>query len=239
MRRLALLLAAAALLAAPAALAAEVKDLDASEYPRVRLTVVAETASTPPPTVTENGRPVAGLEATNLGDAKSVVLVIDRSRSMSGQPLADAIAAARAFIAAKPPEDRIAIATFGREPLLLTGFSTATIDADIALRTLSVDDVQGTKLYDTVALSADALAAEPLPSRVIIMVTDGQETRSDTTLAGAVAAAQNAGVVVYVVGIESARFRPEPLRELAAGDERPVLQGLEDGQEPGRRYGHR
>jgi tight adherence protein B len=214
-RRLALLLAAAALLAAPAALAAEVKDLDASEYPRVRLTVVAETASTPPPTVRENGRPVAGLEATNLGDAKSVVLVIDRSRSMGGQPLADAVAAARAFIAAKPPEDRIAIATFGREPLLLTDFSTATIDADIALRTLSVDDVQGTKLYDTVALSADALAAEPLPSRVIIMVTDGQETRSDTTLAGAVAAAQNAGVVVYVVGIESARFRPEPLRELA------------------------
>jgi tight adherence protein B len=214
-RRLTLVVAAAALLVAPAALAAEVKDLDASEYPRVRLTVVAEAVSMTPPTVSENGRPVAGLEATNVGRAKSVVLVIDRSRSMEGRPLADAVAAARAFIAAKPPEDRIAVATFGREPLLLTSFSTATIDADIALRTISIDNVGGTKLYDTVVLSAEALAAEPLPSRVIIMVTDGQETRSETTLTGAISAARDAGVAVYVVGIESERFRPEPLRELA------------------------
>jgi tight adherence protein B len=153
--------------------------------------------------------------ATNLGRAKSIVLAVDRSRSMEGQPLADAVEAARAFVAAKPVEDRIAIATYGTEPLFLTGFQTSTTDADSALRSIAVDDVQGTKLYDALVLSANALASERYLGRVIIIVTDGNETRSEATLEETIAAAQNAGVAVYVVGIESRLFNPEPLQQLA------------------------
>ena len=68
------------------------------------------------PKLRENGGPVAGLKAENLGRAKSIVLAIDRSQSMTGAPLANAIGAARAFLAAKPAEDRIAIATFATQP---------------------------------------------------------------------------------------------------------------------------
>ena len=204
-------------LALPAlAAGAELKDLDVSGLPTVRATYIADAASPLEPVVKENGRVVAGLQATNLGRSKSVLLIIDRSRSMDGQPLADAVAAATTFIAAKPPEDRIAIATVATEPVLLTNFSTATIDADTALRSIQVDQVEGTKLYDSVVLAANTLAAEPLPSRVVIVVTDGNETESEASLNEAIIAAKDTGSVVYVVAIESSRFNPEPLRELAA-----------------------
>ncbi len=200
----------------PAALAAsEIRAVDTSAYPEIRFTVETPTADLAPPEVRENGRPVAGATAENLGRAKSVILAVDRSVSMTGEPLVDAVAAARAFVAAKPTSDRIAITTFAATPVLLTDFSTATIDADTALRSIAVDPVQGTTLYDALVLSARALAAEPLPGRVIIVVTDGNETRSKASLDDAIAAARDAGASIYVVAIESERFTPGPLRRLA------------------------
>ncbi len=216
MRRLVLAFAALALsLLLPAAAAGAVIEADASDYPTVRATFVTASPTESAPVVTENGEPVADVVATNLGRAKSIVLAVDRSRSMDGEPLADAVAAARAFVAAKPLEDRIAVATFGTEPVMLTGFQTSTTDADSALRTISVDDVTGTRLFDAVVLSANSLSSESYLGRVIIVVTDGNETRSEATLPETIAAAQNAGVSVYVIGIESRLFDPEPLRQLA------------------------
>jgi tight adherence protein B len=207
---------ALALALTPAAVAAvEVRGVDASEYPTIRLSVVTPTAMPAPPKLTENGAPVVGLEAENLGRAKSVVLAIDRSQSMKGRPLENAVEAARAFVGAKPRSDRIAVATFATRPVLLTDFSTATIDADGALRSIAVDPVDGTTFFDALVLAANALAAEPLPARVIIAVTDGNETRSEANLQDAIAAADEAGVSVYVVAIESEKFTPEPLRTLA------------------------
>jgi tight adherence protein B len=195
---------------------AEIKGVDTSGYPEVRFTVETAAPGTTPPTVLENGLPVAGLEAENMGLALSFVLAVDRSVSMKGKPLDDAVAAARAFVAAKPAADRIAVATFATTPVMLTDFSTSTIDADGALGSLVVDSVLGTTLYDALVMASASLSAEPLPARAIIIVTDGNETRSEATLDDAIAAAQDAGVSVYVVAIESEHFTPAPLRELAA-----------------------
>jgi tight adherence protein B len=207
--------AALVLLVAPAAAVAAQLKVDTSDYPLIRGTFVGSDNSSLTPRVTENGRRVEDVVATNLGDAKSVVLAVDRSQSMRGQPLDDAVAAARDFLAAKPSADRIAVAAFATESLLLTGFSTSTTDADGALRALDLDPVVGTTLYDALVLSAHSLANESLPGRIIIAVTDGNETRSEASLEDAIAAAQDAGAVVYVVAIESPRFTPEPLKRLA------------------------
>ncbi len=87
------------------------------------MSVVTSEPTPTAPSLAENGQRVPLTGAENLGRAKSVVLAIDRSQSMTGGPLANAIAAARAFIAAKPVSDRVAVATFATEPLLLTDFS--------------------------------------------------------------------------------------------------------------------
>ena len=212
-----ILLAALAGLLLPALASAgpQVKAVDTSAYPTIKVSVVTDAPTFSPPKLTEGGQTLAGLSAENLGRAKSVMLVIDRSRSMRGQPLADAVAAARAFIEAKPSADRIAISTFATDAVALTGFTTATINADTALRTLSVDPVEGTTLWDAIVLSARSLAGEPLPTRVVILVTDGNETMSEASLADATRAAKDAGVAVYPIAIESPLFTPEPLKELA------------------------
>ena len=144
------------------------------------------------------------------------MLAIDRSQSMKGGPLANAISAARSFIASKPGADRVAVATFATEPLFLTEFSTTAGDAAGVLGSIKVDPQQGTTLYDGLVNAASKLEAEPLPARVIIVVTDGNETRSRSSLHEAVAAANRAGAAVYVVAIESPKFNPAPLKQLAA-----------------------
>ncbi len=205
-----------ALAAVPAASAGvEIRGVDVAGYPVVHALVVAPTISAPPPELTENGQPVAGFSAQNLARFTSVVLAVDSSRSMQGKALADATSAARAFLQAKPSADRIAVVTFGSAAEQLTGFSTSTIDADTALRTLAIGDMPGTALYDAVVLAAHALASELLPGRVLIVLTDGRDVSSKATLEDAVAAARQAGVAVYPIAIEGPQFSPEPLRQIA------------------------
>jgi tight adherence protein B len=215
-RAFAALAAAAALVLPGTAVAAADLQADTSAYPQVRLTFVGEQGTDAPPVLTENGERVDNVTATNLGRAKSVVLAVDRSRSMEGEPLSEAVQAAETFLAQKLELDRISVVTFGRDPVALTGFSTATIDAQSALRSISVDDVVGTTLYDGVVLAADSLAAESLPGRVIVLVTDGQETRSKASLDQTIKSARAGGAVIYVVGIESRTFKPAPLQKLAS-----------------------
>jgi tight adherence protein B len=220
---LAAALAGAALaLAAPAAGAApgslvRITGLDTSGYPHVALNVVTSTPLQKAPRLTEDGLRVTGLEAVNLGRAKSVVLAVDRSRSMAGTSLANATRAAQTFADAKPAADRISVVAFGRRAVTLTGFSASTTDADSVLRGLTVDDRAGTALYDAVVAAAAALRHDPLPGRVILVLTDGHDVSSGASLADAVAAARKAGASVYPIAIESPDFDPAPLQALARG----------------------
>jgi tight adherence protein B len=210
-------LAAAAALALPAAAAAELdlRKPNAARYPEIEVAAVTSTPSSKPPVLRENGQRVIGLRADNLGKEKSIVVAIDRSRSMTGQAFEDAVAAARRFVASKLPKDRIAVVAFGSRASSLTNFSSARIDVDSALRDLAVDSREGTALYDAVAKSAEMLGAEDNPARVLIVLTDGADVSSSTSLAAAVRAAHRAGVAVYTIGIEAEQFAPQPLQRIA------------------------
>ncbi|HVD26530.1 MAG TPA: VWA domain-containing protein [Gaiellaceae bacterium] len=215
--RVGIVFGAAALGAVPAASAGvKLNGVDATAYPRVRMTLVSPLPVSKAPRVTENGKPVSGLRAENLGRAKSVALLVDRSQSMKGQPFANAVSAAQAFLRAKSSQDRVAVGTFATKPVMLTDFSPTAADAQAALRSLSVDKHQGTTLYDCVVKAARSFSSEGYSGRVVIVVTDGNETRSTATLDNAIKAARESGVLVYVVAIESKQFRPAPLKRLAA-----------------------
>jgi len=205
-----------ALVIAPAAAAGvRIGGVDTSAYPEIRVTVVSPTGSAQP-RLGENGLPAAGLQAVNLGQAKSVVLAVDRSQSMAGASLRDATAAARAFVAAKGPNDQVEVVTFGHQAVSLTGFSSSGTDADAALSGLQVDSRSGTALWDAVVRAATALGQQGQPGRVIVLVTDGQDVSSSATFAAAVAAAHQAHALVYTIGIDGPGFTPGPLKRLAA-----------------------
>lgn len=217
MRAASLIVFAALALAAPAyaANSATIGFVDATGYPTVRFSVVTPKPTSRAPVVREDGEPVVGVEAENLARAKSIAVVIDRSRSMEGKAIADAIAAARAFITSKSSADRVSVVAFGRQAVQLTNFSSSTIDADSALASLAVDSKQGTALYDAVALGSRALAVEPLPGRVLIVLTDGDDVSSQATLARAASEARLAGVTLYAIGIQGEGFSPGALKDLA------------------------
>jgi tight adherence protein B len=204
-------------LALPAAAAAAVQlgRVDTSAYPTIRTSIVSPAAASVTPAVTENGQPVAGLQEQNLGRVKAISTLIDRSWSMHGKPLNDAIAAARSFVAAKNGADQMAVVAFGSRPLTLSPFSTAKLDADESLAGISADKVQGTALYDAIVLAANQLKLNELPGRVIVVLTDGADKGSKHTIDQAITAARDANVAVYSIGIEGTGFTPDPLIDIA------------------------
>lgn len=193
-----------------------VRSVDTHAYPQVAVSVVTGSPSSPTPRVWENGSLVTGANAVNLGSSATVVLAIDRSRSMAGRSIADAAAAADTFVKTKPAGDAIGVVAFGSHALALTTFSTSTIDADGALRTISVDRRPGTALYDAVVMAATQLSVRPPGGRVLIVLTDGKDVSSRASLATAIAAARSAGVAVYPIAIAGPEYTPGPLRQLAS-----------------------
>jgi tight adherence protein B len=223
-RRTSLLLAAAAaaigILASSAAAASQglrVAGVDTAGYPHVVLNVVTQVHVSKTPRLLENGVPVSGFDAVNLGDAKSLVVAIDNSRSMTGAALANAKSAARTFVHRKHASDRIAVVAFGRRAIQLTGFSTSSAEAEGVLGGLSVSGRSGTALYDAVVQAAQSLRASPLAGRVIVVLTDGSDVSSHASLEAAVTAARRAGASVYPIGIEGPDFNPTALKALAHG----------------------
>jgi tight adherence protein B len=214
-RLIAVAAAAALVAAAPAAAGVELSGVDTSSYPTIHATVVSSAGPKAVPVITENGQRVVGLDAENLSSAKAVVLAVDNSQSMQGRPLSDAVAAARSFVAAKPPADAIAVIEFGRHPTELSGLSTATSDSDTALAGITTAGESGTALYDGIDLASSILKASSVPGRVLIVLTDGRDVSSRDSLAAAVAAAHDGNVSIYPIGIEGAGFDPAPLQELA------------------------
>ncbi len=219
MRRPRALIAAALLaalaLSSSAGASVEIRGLDTSGYPAVRLTVVSSQPIAIKPALAEGGRVVTGLEAENLGREKAVVLALDRSQSMTGGALADAVAAARAFVNSKAANDRLGLIAFGEKANEQSALSSSTGELATSLDAMQVDTSRGTALYDAVAQAAHALRSDPLAGRVIVLLTDGKNVGSGTTLEEAVIAAQKAGAVVYAVGIKGPQFDPAPLETLA------------------------
>ena len=144
------------------------------------------------------------------------MLAVDRSQSMRGAPLANAGEAARSFVAAKQGTDEVSVVAFGARAVALSPFSTAVQDGDGALSRLKVDSGRGTALYDSVALAAQLASSNPLPGRVIILLSDGADNASKLTLTQAISAAHAANAAVYTIGIEGKGFTSAPLEQLSA-----------------------
>ena len=202
-------------LPAAAGAAVQLRGIDATAYPTIRASIYSPTGSGRP-ALWENGSPVAGFEAQNLGRIKAMALLIDRSQSMRGKPLADAANGARAFIAAKQPNDELSVIAFGSRPVTLSPFSTVRLDADVPLSHIKSDSARGTALYDAITQAARQLQGNPLPGRVIIVLTDGADNASTGTIATAITAVRQANASVYTIGIEGAGFTSDPLVQLAS-----------------------
>ena len=72
-------------------------------------------------------------------------------------------------------------------------------------------------MFDAVVLAAGALQSTGSPGRVIVLITDGQETTSRSTLRQAIDAAQSSHVIIYPIAIRDTTLPPRLLQALAGG----------------------
>lgn len=219
MRRIALAAAAmCACVSVPAASAGSgvrITGIDAKSYPEVELTVSAPAGARP--RVSEDATPVALSHAVSFAAGKAVVLAVDRSHSMAGASLRNAVRAAHTLVGTLGSVDDVETIAFGHNARVLSPSFAGKEAANASLSTLKVDNVQGTALWDAVVLAARGLSTEaPGKGRAIVVVTDGRDVSSRATLDLAEKAVRAAHATVYTVGIASPDFTAAPLRELAA-----------------------
>ena len=139
--------------------------------------------------------------AVDAGVGMAVVMVMDTSGSMTGDPLATTQEAAVAFVDSLLPNDKATVIAFADSvgpPSELTGDRQALASV---LRGLQANGA--TALYDAVVAGVRTAGAAPLPRKVVVLLTDGQEygTRSSSTLEDSLNEAGTAGVPVFAIGV--------------------------------------
>ena len=165
--------------------------------------------------VTENGQPVGGLEVQSSAVAGSVVvLAIDASNSMHGRAIRDAMAAARRFAERRRSDQKLGIVFFRRTPTVAlqpTDDPNAIAAALAAPPSLS----KGTRIRDAVKTSLDVLKGAGARVSTIVVLSDGADVGSTTTLEQIESQARTQNVRLYTVGLRSSSFDATSLEELA------------------------
>ena len=146
--------------------------------------------------------PVIGAQAAvNADVGLAVVLVMDTSGSMAGEPLALTQEAAVRFVESLLPRDGAIVISFadGVSPP-----SPLTADKQALAATLQgLQAVGSTALYDAVVAGAQAAKTAPLPRKVVVLLTDGQESgnRSAASMEQSLSEAAAAGVPFFAIGV--------------------------------------
>ena len=165
--------------------------------------------------VLEDGEPADNVEVALLSESSTevgIVLAIDTSGSMNGEPIEAAKAAALSFVDQKRPTDFIALVTFADEVQVLSGFTSDS--GALRSRIENIEAGGETAFFDAVTQAANLFAAtaDDNQERNMIVLTDGADTVADdagAAKAGALAAATEHGVRVFGIALEGSDFDPE------------------------------
>jgi tight adherence protein B len=168
--------------------------------------------------VTENGAPVAQPSLVPAAKASKktfgAVLLLDTSYSMKGQPLNAAIAAEKAFVAQRNPNEQVGLIDFNRATNVKQKLTTSQTELDQALA--SVPPVAtGTHIYDAVAQAEAMLKDANINAGSIVVLSDGADTGSTKTLAQVKSAARAENIQIYTIGLKDATYKPGTLQALA------------------------
>jgi tight adherence protein B len=146
---------------------------------------------------------------------------------MQGEKLADAIAAATTFVTGDQSSDTLGVYAFGAKPYLSVALPATSSAAASGLATLAADSNPGTAIYGGVKMAAQALAAQPVSRRALVLLTDGSSEHDSATFAQAVAAAKSAHAAIYAVSIAGTPVGQSALQALAKNTGGEFLQATD------------
>lgn len=145
----------------------------------------------------------------------NVVLTIDQSNSMTGQPIQDEKTAASTFVGLMQGDDQSAVVSFARESIIIHDFSSDKTSLNNAISGIEIKG--GTAIYDALIHSAD-LTKSLLKNRVMILMTDGGDNSSEHTYYEALNTLISLEVRVFTIGLglEQNSSSENILKDLAA-----------------------
>ncbi|NNC81152.1 MAG: VWA domain-containing protein [Acidimicrobiales bacterium] len=147
-------------------------------------------------------------------DALQIMLVIDVSGSMLGEPLDAMKEAALSFIDRLPPSVRIGVVTFANQPEVIAPIGTPF---DVVSDSISELEVGGeTALFDALVTASDALVeTEGAPRSVIVALTDGADGASIALPEDAARALDVGRIELHGVALETPDTATEFLADLS------------------------
>jgi Ca-activated chloride channel family protein len=140
---------------------------------------------------------------SNEDIATSIGLLFDVSSSM-GDKIGRAKDAAIAFLKTSNPEDEFFLLTFADKPSLDEEFTNDV--ADIQNRLAYKGAKGSTTLYDAVYLGLEKMKQGHNPKKAILVITDGEDTRSRYSLINVRNAVKESDVQIYAIGIVNSYY---------------------------------
>jgi tight adherence protein B len=230
----AVLLLAAAPAAAVEPSAVEIIAVEAADFPTVSIEIAlppdlaGESLTAADFVVVEGGRRVSAAVWAAAEQPMEVMLLIDVSGSMAGEPLDAARFAALAFLERLPESAAVGVVAFGNEAVVAAGLEDDRATVAAAIGTLAAGGE--TALFDAVAAVPAELGLDPTVRRIVIVLSDGGDTVSESGPGQAAADLAATGAEVFAVALDSSESDRDALADLVAGSEGELITAgaLED-----------
>ena len=169
-------------------------------------------------TIVALSRPRSGAHAEDVtSEGINIVLAIDLSSSMLAQDfqpqnrLEVAKDVVKRFISART-SDRIGVVAFAAEALTQVPLTTDYPVVNAAVDNLAAGQLEdGTAIGTAIATAANRLRNAPGRSRVMILLTDGENNRGAIDPRTAAKAAAVFGVKIYTIGVGTEGMAPVPV----------------------------
>ena len=141
-------------------------------------------------------------EGENEADSLTVVLHMDTSASVKDKlAMEQSIASDFLKEILRPTKDLAAVMEFGSEVALIQDFTDDQSRLSRALQSLQAGG--GTALFDGIYLAAEEKLQSEAGRKVILIVSDGEDTQSKVKQDEAIRVAQRNDVTVFAIGVKS------------------------------------
>jgi VWFA-related protein len=175
-------------------------------------------------TIFEDGEPQAITQYAHERVPVGLGLLLDISDSMFGQRIKDARAAVERFLLELlSPDDSLFVMTFNHQPHVLISWTPPAEAGAVRSALDTLRPFGGTAVYDAVMHALTIMDHRPRDRAAIVIISDGADTASDTTLRDLKSALLRADAFVYAVAIDSpdrqainARVNAEALGEITS-----------------------
>jgi tight adherence protein B len=179
--------------------------------------------------VLENGETVTNLSVKGMDeipDPIGVVLVLDASGSMRGEPIADALNSASFFLSEMRSMDKVAVVSFADNVTVHSDFTT---DREQLRDSISEIEVHGeTSLFDGIYAASELFrSAGDIKHKYLIVLSDGGDTASRHTRDEVIKKALQEKISIYSIALITPEFDPEAIEDISESTGGEILSTVD------------